>query len=82
MPGAQLADGARRAARLPVARGLVAEGEPAREEPPRAVAQAPLVAQPPAHDRQDEIGRQSAMIEGGVGLLVDDPRPVRQRPVR
>ena len=71
--GAQPRGQQRGEARLPVAHGLVAEDEAALQEHLGQVAQAQLVAQPPQHDEQDEIGRVLQVIVGRAGALVEDP---------
>ena len=52
---------------------LVREDEAACHEHLRQVAQAQLVAQPPHHHQQDDIGRYVQVIEGRTGALVEDP---------
>ena len=80
--GAQPGGQERGEARLPVADGLVAEDEAPRQEHLRQVPQAQLVAQPPQHDEQHEVGRVLQVVVGRAGPLVEDPAAGRQRKVR
>ncbi len=47
--------------------------EPALEQQLGDIAEAELVAQPPQHDEQHDVGRVLQIVEAGAGPLVEPP---------
>ena len=59
--------------RLPVANGLVSHLIAALQQQLRDISEAELVAQPPQHGEQHDVGREVELVEAGSGPLVEPP---------
>ena len=60
-------------ARLPATNGLVGDLVAALEQQLRDISEAELVAQPPQHREQHDIGRVLEFVKAGAGPLVEPP---------